>query len=165
MKKVVESWVAADAQRSKATGRAMDDMFQGGIANVSRHTRYRRRCWLTWRTSAEKKLSFSPRAISRDTLSDMPVRKKRLIQLGSDYYAVDPCFTRDAGYRALLHNLLRRKPDYKKTFEVRRKTMSEAAFADILAAQLPGATVFQEVLLQGSCKQAVVRKRHPDPDR
>lgn len=54
-------------------------------------------------------------------------------------------FHRDAGYRALLYNLLRRKPDYKKTFENRQKTMSEAAFPDILSAQLPGATVFQEV--------------------
>jgi hypothetical protein len=62
-----------------------------------------------------------------------------------DYYAVDPCFTRDAGYRALLHNLLKRRPDYKKTFERRQKTMSEAAFADILEAQLQGATVFKEV--------------------
>ena len=75
----------------------------------------------------------------------LPARKKPLIQLGADYYAIDPCFTRDAGYRALLYNLLQRKPDYKKTFENRQKRMSEAAFADILAAQLPGATVFQEV--------------------
>lgn len=75
----------------------------------------------------------------------LPARKKPLIQLGSDYYAIDPCFTRDAGYRALLYNLLQRRPDYKKTFENRQKTMSEAAFPDILSAQLPGATVFQEV--------------------
>lgn len=68
-----------------------------------------------------------------------------MIQIGSDYYAVDPCFTRDAGYRALLYNLLQRKPEYKKAFEDRQKAMSESAFADILVAQLSGATVLQEV--------------------
>lgn len=36
---VMEAWVAAHAKQSKAAGRAMDDMFRGGIANVSRHTR------------------------------------------------------------------------------------------------------------------------------
>src|SRR5690625_6400240 len=38
----------------------------------------------------------------------LPARKKPLIKLGSDYFAVDPCFTRDAGYRALLFNLDRK---------------------------------------------------------
>ncbi|MBU2191209.1 MAG: SEC-C domain-containing protein, partial [Alphaproteobacteria bacterium] len=75
----------------------------------------------------------------------LPARKKPLVQLGSDYYAVDPCFTRDAGYRALLFNLLQRKPDYKAAFNERQRVMSEAAFADILSGQLPGASVFQEV--------------------
>src|SRR3546814_3763595 len=36
---VMEAWVAANAEQSKAAGRAMDDMFRGGIANVSRHTK------------------------------------------------------------------------------------------------------------------------------
>ncbi|WP_260680002.1 hypothetical protein [Enterobacter hormaechei] len=75
----------------------------------------------------------------------LPARKKPLIQLGSDYYAVDPCFARDARYRALLFNLLQRKPDYNKAFKDRLKRMSEAAFADIPYAQLPGATVLQEI--------------------
>lgn len=52
---------------------------------------------------------------------------------------------RDAGYRALLHNLLQRKPEYKKEFEERQKTMSEGAFYDILRAQFPTANVYQEI--------------------
>ena len=36
---VMEAWVAANAEQSKAAGRAMDDMFRGGVANVSRHTK------------------------------------------------------------------------------------------------------------------------------
>ncbi|MCB5945842.1 YecA family protein [Acidocella sp. KAb 2-4] len=143
---VMEAWVAANSEQSKAAGRAMDDMFRGGIANVSRHTKLPSTLLadLAYRRGEETEF-FAAGDFSGTPYRTLPARKKPLIQLGSDYYAVDPCFTRDAGYRALLYNLLQRKPDYKKIFEGRQKTMGEAAFADILAAQLPGATVFQEV--------------------
>lgn len=143
---VMEAWVAANAEQSKAAGRAMDDMFRGGVANVSRHTKLPPTLLadLAYRRGEETEF-FAAGNFAGTPYRTLPARKKPLIQLGSDYYAVDPCFTRDAGYRALLYNLLQRKPDYKKTFENRQKMMSEAAFADILGAQLPGATVFQEV--------------------
>lgn len=143
---VMEAWVAANAEQSKAAGRAMDDMFRGGIANVSRHTKLPPTLLadLAYRRGEETEF-FAAGDFAGTPYRTLPARKKPLIQLGSDYYAIDPCFTRDAGYRALLYNLLQRRPDYKKTFEDRQKTMSEAAFADILAVQLSGATVFQEV--------------------
>lgn len=143
---VMEAWVAENADQSKAAGRAMDDMFRGGIANVSRHTKLPPTLLadLAYRRGEEIEF-FAAGDFAGTPYRTLPARKKPLIQLGSDYYAIDPCFTRDAGYRALLFNLLQRRPDYKRTFEERQKTMSEAAFAEILAAQLPGATVFQEV--------------------
>ncbi|HET6538110.1 MAG TPA: SEC-C domain-containing protein [Sphingopyxis sp.] len=143
---VMEAWIAANAEQSKAAGRAMDDMFRGGIANVSRHTTLPPTLLadLAYRRGEETEF-FAAGDFSGTPYRTLPARKKPLIQLGPDYYAIDPCFTRDAGYRALLYNLLQRKPDYKKAFEGRQKTMSEAAFAGILAAQLPGAMVFQEV--------------------
>lgn len=143
---VMGAWVVANAEQSKAAGRAMDDMFRGGIANVSRHTKLPPALLadLAYRRGEETEF-FAGGDFAGTPYRTLPARKKPLIQLGSDYYAVDPCFTRDAGYRALLYNLLQRKPDYKKTFEDRQKTMSEAAFSDILAAQLPGATVLKEV--------------------
>lgn len=146
LENVMEAWIAANAEQSKTAGRAMDDMFRGGIANVSRHTKLPPTLLadLAYRRGEETEF-FAAGDFAGTPYRTLPARKKPLIQLGSDYYAVDPCFTRDAGYRALLYNLLQRKPDYKKTFEDRQKTMSEAAFADILAAQLPSATVFQEV--------------------
>lgn len=142
----MKAWIAANAEQSKAAGRAMDDMFRGGIANVSRHTKLPPMLLadLAYRRGEEIEF-FAAGDFAGTPYRTLPARKKPLIQLGSDYYAVDPCFTRDAGYRALLHNLLQRKPDYKKAFEGRQKAMSEAAFADILAAQLPGAAIFQEV--------------------
>ncbi len=143
---VMEAWTAANADQAKTARQAMDDMFRGGVANVSRHTKLPPTLLadLAYQRGEETEF-FSAGDFAGTPYRTLPARKKPLIQLGSDYYAVDPCFTRDAGYRALLYNLLQRKPDYKKTFEDRQKTMSEAAFADVLAAQLPGAAVFQEV--------------------
>lgn len=143
---VMEAWVATNAEETKAAEQAMDDMFRGGIANVSRHTKLPPTLLadLAYQRGEETEF-FAAGDFAGTPYRTLPARKKPLIQLASDYYAVDPCFTRDAGYRALLYNLLQRKPDYKKTFENRQKTMSEAAFADILAAQLPGATVLQEI--------------------
>lgn len=151
---VMEAWEAANAEQLKAAGRAMDDMFRGGITNVSRHTKLPPTLLadLAYRRGEETEF-FAAGDFAGTPYRTLPARKKPLIRLGSDYYAIDPCFTRDAGYRALLYNLLQRKPDYKKTFEDRQKTMSEAAFADILAAQLPGASVFQEVYYKDSANK------------
>ncbi|ADE16082.1 conserved hypothetical protein [Nitrosococcus halophilus Nc 4] len=143
---VMEAWVAANADQSRAAGQAMDDMLRAGIANVSRHTKLPPDLLadLAYQRGEETEF-FAKGDFAGTPYRTLPARKKPLIQLGSDYYAVDPCFTRDAGYRALLFNLLQRKPDYKKSFEDRQKIMSEGAFPDILSDQLPGATVYQEV--------------------
>lgn len=143
---VMEAWLEANSEQTKAAGQAIDDMLRGGIANVSRHTKLPPALLadLAYRRGEETEF-FAAGDFAGTHYRTLPARKKPLIQLGSDYYAVDPCFTRDSGYRALLYNLLQRKSGYKKSFEDRQKMMSEAAFADILAAQLPGATVFQEV--------------------
>lgn len=143
---VIEAWATSNPEKAKTAGRAMDDMLRGGVANVSRHTQLPPALLadLAYQRGEETEF-FAAGDFAGTPYRTLPARKKPLIQLGSDYYAVDPCFTRDAGYRALLYNLLQRKQDYKKTFEGRQKTMSEAAFADILTAQLPGATIFQEI--------------------
>lgn len=85
-------------------------------------------CFLTYRRGEETEF-FAASDYSGTPYRTLSVRKKPLIQLGSDYYAVDLCFIRDAGYPALLYNPLRGEPDYKKTFEDRQKKMSEDAFA------------------------------------
>lgn len=143
---VMDAWAATNTERSKAAGLAVDDMVRGGIANVSRHTKLPPTLLtdLAYRRGEEVEF-FGVGEFVGTPYRTLPARKKPLVELGSEYYAVDPCFIRDSGYRALLYNLLQRKPDYKKTFESRQKAMSEAAFADILASQLPNAKVFQEV--------------------
>ncbi|WP_114153238.1 YecA family protein [Chromobacterium haemolyticum] len=146
LENVMQTWSEANAEQSKYAGWAIDDLFRGGIANVSRHTKLPPTLLadLAYQRGEETEF-FAAGDFSGTPYRTLPARKKPLIQLESDYYAIDPCFTRDAGYRALLYNLLQRKPEYKKTFEDRQKQMSEAAFVDILVAQLPGAKVFQEI--------------------
>lgn len=143
---VAAEWVKDHAADMKSAGLAFDDMLRGGICNVSRHTDLPAVLLadLAFERGEETEF-FEEGPYSGTPFRTLPARKKPLIKLDGDYYAVDPCFTRDAGYRALLWNLLRRKPEYKKAFEARQKTMSEAAFFEILDAQLKGATVHQEV--------------------
>lgn len=143
---VMGAWVSENADQSRAAGQAMDDMFRGGISNVNRHTKLPSDLLadLAYQRGEETEF-FAEGDFAGTPYRTLPARKKPLIKLGTDYYAVDPCFTRDAGYRALLFNLLQRKPEYKKSFEERQKIMSEGAFPDILSVQLPGATVYQEV--------------------
>lgn len=146
MQDIMEEWSAKNAEKLDAAGRAIDDMFRGGVANVSRHTKLPPLLLADLAYSrGEETEFFAAGDFAGTPFRTLPARKKPLIQLGSDYYAVDPCFARDAGYRALLFNLLQRKPDYKKSFEDQQKLMSEAAFADILSTQIPGAKIFQEV--------------------
>jgi hypothetical protein len=143
---VMEEWVAANVDQSEAAGRAMDDMLRGGTSNVSRHTKLPPELLadLAYQRGEETEF-FAEGDFAGTPYRTLPARKKPLIKLGEDYFAVDPCFTRDAGYRALLFNLLQRKPDYKKSFIDRQKIMSEGAFPTILSDQLPGAVVYQEV--------------------
>ena len=144
--KAMKEWGTANADQSKAARLAMDDMLQGGVSNVSRHTNLPPELLadLAYKRGEEAEF-FALGNFSGTPYRTLPARKKPLIQLGTDYYAVDSCFIRDSGYRALLFNLLQRKPDYKKAFKDRQKVMSEGAFPDILNNQLPGATVYQEV--------------------
>ena len=143
---VAADWMKDRGAEMKATGLAINDLFRGGICNVSHHTALPPSLLadLAFERGEETDY-FDDGPYSGTPFRTLPARKKPLIKLGDDYYAVDPCFARDAGYRALLWNLLRRKPEYKKDFETHQKTMSEAAFFEILDIQLKGATVHQEV--------------------
>lgn len=146
LEQVAADWMENNAAAAKAAAMAFDDMLRGGICNVSRHTSlppvlladlaYER---------GEEEDFFKEGIYSGTPFRTLPTRKKPLIKLDNDFYAVDPCFTRDSGYRALMWNLLRRNPEYTKSFNARQKNMSEAAFVEVLGSQLKGAVVYQEV--------------------
>ena len=143
---VTADWAKDHAVDMKDAAVAFDDMLRGGICNVSRHTMLPELLLadLAFERGEETEF-FDDSPFSGTPFKTLPARKKPLIKLDAGYYAVDPCFTRDAGYRALLWNLLRKRPQYKKAFEAHQKIMSEGAFFEILSSQLRGATVHQEV--------------------
>lgn len=143
---VAPDWIDNHASDVESSARAFDDIFRGGTCNVSKHTKLPSILLADLSFNRDEEADFfSEGADCGSPFRTLPVRKRPLIKLGDDYYAVDPCFIRDAGYRALLWNILQRRPDYKKEFESRQKAMSEAAFFTIFQEQLAGADVHQEV--------------------
>lgn len=143
---LMADWAEGHPGDMKAVIAAFEDLLRGGICNVSRHTNLPASLLEDLSFGRGEETEFYAEGQYAGTpFRTLPARRKLLIRLGNDYYAADPCFTRDAGYRALLHNLLRRRPDYKKEFDARQKAMSEAAFFQILDAQLEGAKINREV--------------------
>lgn len=143
---VMEEWISENKDRSKAVALAFDDMFRGGIVNISKHTKLPLELLkdLSYQRGEEVDF-FKEGDFSGTPYRTLPVRKKPLIKLGTDYYSIDPCFIRDSGYRSLLFNLIQKKPDYKELFNERQKVMSEAAFPEILSTQLTQSIVYKEV--------------------
>lgn len=124
----------------------VEDLFGGGITNLSRHTCLPLKLLKDLSYERGEDADFFTKGEFRGTpFQTLPVRKKPLIKLGPDYHLVDPYFARDAGYRALLFNLLQRNPSYKEKFKERQKTMSEKAFSDIFKQHLAGAKIYQEI--------------------
>lgn len=143
---IKEMYEQINSDKRKAKNLALDDLLEGGIANVSRHTKLPS-CLLedlAYQRGEETDF-FTEDNFAGTPYATLPVRKKPLIKLGLEYYAIDPCFIRDAGYRALIFKLLERKPKYKETFKENQKIMSEEAFPDILRDQFPRAKVYKEV--------------------
>ena len=80
LKDVMEAWVAANAEQSKAAMRAIEDMFRGGIANVSRHTKLPPTLLadLAYRRGEENEF-FAAGDFAGTPYRTLPARKKPLI--------------------------------------------------------------------------------------
>jgi len=139
-------WVKENLHDTRSLHRAFNDMFRGGISNISQHTALPESLLRDLAYERGEETDFFSEGPHRGTpFRTLPVRKKPLIKLDNDYYATDPCFIRDAGYRALLWNLLNRKPEYKRDFENKQKCMSEAAFFKIFDKHLESAAIYEEI--------------------
>lgn len=146
VERLTEVWKKENPDRVAASVSAFDDLFRGDICNLSKHTKlppsllealaYKR---------GENIEFFAPGPLCGTPLRTLPARVKPLVKLGDGYFATDPSFVRDAGYRAILWNLLERDPDYQNEFNRRQKEMSESAFPRILLNQLAGARVHNEI--------------------
>src|SRR5690606_35492502 len=122
---VGERWRRERPAEACAATEAVSDLIQGGICCVSRHTSLPSALLqdLAYERGEDEEF-FAPGPFRGTPLRTLPARKKPLIKIGNDYYLTDPSFARDAAYRAILWNLLRRAPDYKEEFKSLQKEMS-----------------------------------------
>ena len=128
---------------------ALDDLFNGGICNLSQHTD------LTQPLLQD--LSFSPGGNSEflgagefkgTPMRTMPALVHPCIKLGNEYYATDGQFVRDVAYRTIQRGLLRRDPGYREEWNRRQKHLIEEGLTTIFASQLAGASVYRSVFFR-----------------
>ena len=99
------------AEAVREASLAFQDMVRGGICNVSRHSRLPATLLADLACCRGEDIEFfAVGALAGTPYRTLPARKKPLIDLDAAFYAVDPCSFRDAGYRALLCQLLKRRP-------------------------------------------------------
>jgi len=141
-----EDWRKENPERVAASTSAIEDLFRGHICNLSKHSKLPLSLLeaLAYRCGENVEF-FAAGPLSGTPFRTLPARIRPLVKIGSDYFAPDPSFVRDAGYRAILWNLLDRVSGYQEEFNRRQKEMSEAAFPRILSDELAGARVNNEI--------------------
>jgi hypothetical protein len=122
------------------------DLFMGGLCNLSRHTSLSATLLedLSFKRGENTEF-FGPGPFCGTPMRTLPGRIKPLVMLQGEFYATDPCFVRDAAYRAIQRGVAARLPDYREEWNQRQKALTEAAFARILSHQLNGARILTEV--------------------
>jgi SEC-C motif len=143
---VRDFWEREHPEHLAASSDVYIDLFQGGICNLSKHTTLPAALLedLAFERGGHSDF-FASGPLSGTPLRTLPARRRPLVKLDGEYFVTDHAFIRDSSYRALLWNLLQRKPDYKKEFDARQKEMSETAFHRVLEKQLRGAIVHREI--------------------
>lgn len=135
---------------------AMRDLFFGGICNLSRHTNLPEAILqdLAYEPGAEKEF-FAAGDYCGTPYRTLPARIKPLVKLHDGYYATDGQFVRDSAYRAIQRGLIARLPDYREDWNKNQKTLIERAFPSLMASQLHGAQLFEEVYFKDPASQWV----------
>jgi len=128
---------------------ALNDLFDGGICNLSRKTTLPNELLsdLAFNRGANDEF-FAPGDFRGTPYRTFPGRVRPTVRLDDGYYATDIAFIRDSTYRAIQWGLRSRLPGYRQTWNENQKRMSEDAFERICARQLRGALVFKEVFYQ-----------------
>ena len=125
---------------------AVDDLLNGGICNLSRHT--------NMSETLLRDLSYLPGEnteflgegeLCGTPLRTLPALVKPGIKLGDDYYIADRQFVRDVAYRCIQRGVCSRDPDYREEWNRRQQRVVEDAFARIFDAQLKGAAIYRSV--------------------
>ena len=125
---------------------AVDDLLNGGICNMSRHTNLSEPLLQDLSYLPGENVEFLAKGELRGTpLRTLPALVKPGIKLGEDYYIADAQFVRDVAYRCIQRGVVARDPDYREEWNRRQKRAIEDAFVKIFAAQLKGASIYRSV--------------------
>lgn len=125
---------------------AVDDLLNGGICNLSRHTKMSEPLLRDLSYLPGENVEFLAEGELRGTpLRTLPALVKPGIKLGEDYYIADAQFVRDVAYRCIQRGVLARDPDYREEWNGRQKRAVEDAFVEVFAAQLKGASIYRSV--------------------
>ncbi|MBI3776714.1 MAG: hypothetical protein HY273_14425 [Gammaproteobacteria bacterium] len=142
----IENLITSDPALASKMSNAINDIFYGGILNLSRHTNLSAPilddlCYLPGNNTE----FFADGEFKGTPMRTLPAMIKPGIKLGDHYYVTDYHFVRDAAYRAIQRGLLVRQPAYKEVWNRRQKNLVERAYPTIFNRQLTGATTYSEV--------------------
>ena len=127
-------------------GQVMDDLLQGGICNLSRHTNLSHSLLEDISYSPGENTEFLAEGKLRGTpLRTLPSLVKPGIKLGGDYYVTEGQFVRDVAFRSIQRGLLRRSPSYWEDWNRRQKRVIEEAFTKIFSSHLRTARAYHSV--------------------
>lgn len=140
------AWRKEDTENIRSSVEAFQDLFHGGICNLTRQTHLPPQVLDDLSYEIGENTEFCAEGdFCKTPLRTLPARIKPLIKIGDNHYATDVAFVRDSGYRALQRGLLNRLPDYREQWNANQKILSENAFSQIFKSQLEGAQEFNEV--------------------
>ena len=126
---------------------AVDDLLNGGICNLSRHTNMSEPLLRDLSFAPGENTEFLAKGELRGTpLRTLPALVKPGIRLGDEYYITDGQFIRDVAYRCIQRGVLGRGPEYREEWNRRQKRAVEDAFVKIFAAQLKGAEIYRSAI-------------------
>ena len=127
-------------------GDAFDDLLNGGICNLSRHTNMSEPLLRDLSYVPGENTEFLAEGELRGTpLRTLPALVKPGIKLGDDYYIADGQFVRDVAYRCIQRGVRSRDPDYREEWKRRQQRAVEDAFVRIFESQLKGAAIYRSV--------------------
>jgi hypothetical protein len=132
----IEALKAADGTFSGEMAGAIEDVFHGGICNLSRHSGFTATLLddLSFRPGENAEF-FGDGDFRGTPLRTLPGRVRPGIKLGSDYYFTDGQFVRDSAYRTIQRGLLARLPEYREDWKARQQELVETAFPRVCARQ------------------------------
>lgn len=131
---------------SERVGGAIRDLFIGGTFNISKETDLPAKFLadLSFKPGEADKF-FDEGEFSGTPFKTLPARIKPLIAIGDEYYCTEPNFIRDTSYRAVQRAIIAAKPEYREEWNSKQKSLSEAAFPEVMKSHLSGAQVLGEI--------------------